>query len=327
MCTEVSPRHNKEIVVLRTTWACLFGCVLLAQTAARYSLDAAAEAYQEGRVGDAQQILEMLLRKQPKDPAALVLMGVVLDAERRFPDAEAYYRRALEITPSSPQTLNNAANHYLATGDRKRARALYLKTIALEPHHVNANLQLAQMCIDDKQGREAILYLDHIAAADAETSVAVLRARGLALAGQCREAGDILKQLVMPAGDASLYFSAGMAQAECRLFKGAEEAFSRALDADPRNFDILYNLGLAALRAGNVERAQSVLEVALRERPADVDTLYALAQVFEQKQQPVKSAALQKRPRRIGRTSFWSWPKCPPGWSSSRIPPPPTTAT
>src|SRR5260370_8481935 len=52
-------------------------------------------------------------------------------------------------------------------------------------------------------------------------------------------------------------------------------ARSEALRADPTNFDVLYNLGLAARRAGQLERAQEVFEVALRSKPEDTDILYA----------------------------------------------------
>jgi len=94
---------------------------------------------------------------------ALVLMGVVLDAQQRHNDAETYYQRALKAAPRSPQVLNNAANHFLAAGNRDRARELYLKTIAIEAGHVNANLQLAQMSVDDNQGRQALSFLNRIA--------------------------------------------------------------------------------------------------------------------------------------------------------------------
>jgi len=56
----------------------------------------------------------------------------VLDAQRRYREAESYYQRVLKIAPDSALVLNNVANHYLASGNRSRARDLYGKAIAME---------------------------------------------------------------------------------------------------------------------------------------------------------------------------------------------------
>jgi tetratricopeptide (TPR) repeat protein len=45
------------------------------------------------------------------------------------------------------------------------------------------------------------------------------------------------------------------------------------------NFDVLYNLGLAASHAGHNERARDILQSALRQQPQNVDVLYDLAAV------------------------------------------------
>jgi tetratricopeptide (TPR) repeat protein len=280
---------------LALTVSILVGSVLLAQPpSAQTSLDQASTAYRQGKTAEAAQILEAILKNHPSEPGALVLMGVVLDAQQRYVDAETYYQRVLKVAPGAPQVLNNAANHFLAAGNRNRARELYLKTIAIESGHVNANLQLAQMSVDDKQGRQALAYLNRITDTTiSDPGALLLRARALALSERCAEAGAVLKKVEdLPGGDPSLYFSVGMAQAECKHYDAAEASFSRALDADPRNVEILYNLGLAALRADHPDRARSVLEIALKERPDDADALYALAQVCLKQQRRVEAAAL-----------------------------------
>jgi tetratricopeptide (TPR) repeat protein len=285
-----------RIVVL--VFACLPAVALLAQPASEPAFDAATTAYEQGKAADAARILGEVLQNHPNDLRALVLMGVVLDGSQRYAEAEPYYLRALKIAPSSPQVLNNAANHYLAVGNRNRARELYLKTVANDPKHVNANLQLAEMSVEDKQGRQALAYLDHVTGgkAPADPSILLLRARALALSGRCRESGELLGKVgEQPGAEPALHLSIGLAQAECKLYGAAEESFSRALDADPRNFEILYNLGLAALRAGHSDRAESALLIALRERPDDPDTLYALAQAFQARDQLVKAAAVLAR--------------------------------
>ena len=120
------------------------------------AIDEAAAAYQQGKAAEAEQKLDTVLRQHPDELGALLLMGAVLDSEQRYKDAETYYQRALKIAPDSPQLLNNAANHFLASGNQARARELYSKVITIDPHHVNAALQLAQMSVDEKQGRRAL---------------------------------------------------------------------------------------------------------------------------------------------------------------------------
>ena len=66
---------------------------------------------------------------------------------------------------------------------------------------------------------------------------------------------------------------------------------------------MLYNLGLAASRAGHKERAHDVLQAALEQRPGDVDTLYNLAAIdaaLNQKEGAVEllAAAARLAPQR-----------------------------
>jgi tetratricopeptide (TPR) repeat protein len=221
-------------------------------------------------------------------------VGAVLDSEQRYSEADGYYQRALKIAPGSAQVLNNVANHCLASGNRSQAREFYLKAVAVDPRHPNANLQLARMNVEDKRGRLALTYLSRLGNSGiSDPAVLELRARALSLAGQCSEAGEIVKRLEsQPVGDWREHFSAGAVYAGCKLYDQAEASFSRALDADPRNFDILYNLGLAALHAGHATRAANVFEIALNERPEDVDCIYALSQSYLQQERTVDAATL-----------------------------------
>jgi tetratricopeptide (TPR) repeat protein len=273
------------------------GMLLAQQLAPPAVLDEAAAAFEQGRAADADQKLDSFLKTHPTDLRALLLKGAVLDSLERWGEAEGYYQRALKLAPRSAQALNNAANHYLSSGDRSRAHEFYLKAVAVDPHHANANLQLAQMSVEDQKGRDALTYLSRLGEdANSDAAVLMLRARALALSGQCPAASAILKKLeAQPNADARWLFSSGMAQAECKQYEAAERAFSRALDTDPRNFDILYNLGLASLRAGHADRAETVLQTALKVRPEDADCLYTLAQAMLKLERPVDAAALLAR--------------------------------
>ena len=65
----------------------------------------AATDFQEGRVADAESALESVLHKDPRDLSALSLMAVILDSQRKYSEAEEFYRRALQIAPRSDCTI------------------------------------------------------------------------------------------------------------------------------------------------------------------------------------------------------------------------------
>jgi tetratricopeptide (TPR) repeat protein len=247
-------------------------------------LQEAAADFRQGKVSEAEQALRGALKLAPHDPAALGLLGVVLDAQKRYGEAQDAFTQALALAPHSSALLNNLGNHYMALGKTDQARAAYLKVVAADPHHPNANLQLAQLSVATRQGAAAIRYLDHLPPGDqASPPVAILRARALKSAGQDTAAGNLLAEGEKNAGnDPGIAFSIGMVFVDWQHFAEAENAFTRALDADPTNFDILYNLGLAAQHAGHLPRALEVYRVALRQRPNDADCLFNLASIYTQ---------------------------------------------
>jgi len=274
---------------------------LAQQSATQLALDEAAAAFEQGKPAEAERKLESILKGHPTELLALILAGAVLDSQQRFNEAESYYQRALKVAPGSAQVLNNLGNHYLASGNRSKARESYLKVVAIEPRHSNATLQLAQMSVDDKQGTQALAYLGRLDdAANGDPAVRLLRARALALSGQCASAAQFLTKLEDQANAGpGIHFSAGLAFVDCKLYPQAEKSFARVLDTDPTNFDVLYNLGLAALAAGHADRATSVLDTALRDRPEDTDGLYALSRAYLKQDRPVDAAALLAKARKL----------------------------
>ncbi len=121
----------------------------------------------------------------PNDAAALGLLGAVLDTEKKYAEAESVYRHAMRSGPNSATLLNNYANHQFATGDLAGARTTYLKVIALDPQRVNANLQLAAIAIEQRDGGEALRYSNHLPASDRSSpQVQILEMQALFLAGR-----------------------------------------------------------------------------------------------------------------------------------------------
>ncbi len=282
-------------------YARLFPVLLLIATAAAGQdsipsqvYEKAAALFAQGNLTEAERVLKPELQKHPRAPAALGLLAVILDAQKRYDEAGRCYDQALDVTPRSVSLLNNLGNHYLERKLPERARAAFLRVIALEPNQPNANLQLAELSVAAKQGEQALRYLSHLpATAQADPAAQLLRVKALAYGGQRSAAESLLARLQeQAAGTSGLAYSAGLLLAEWGRYAEAEKAFTRALRDTPASFDIIYNLGLAAQKAGHLDRAMEVFETALRQWPNNPDCLFNLANILAVRSQPDQSVVL-----------------------------------
>lgn len=75
------------------------------------------------------------IRLNPRNPAAHIELGTILEAERNYPEAIGAYRRAAALDPANPVPHHRLARLYARTGDTVRAereRALHEKLTAAE---------------------------------------------------------------------------------------------------------------------------------------------------------------------------------------------------
>src|SRR6266496_3585416 len=70
---------------------------------------------EQGKYREAEQGLRGILQASPGDLRALSLLGVVLDSQGRYPEAEAAYLKAIKLAPDSSVLLNNLGNANLQT--------------------------------------------------------------------------------------------------------------------------------------------------------------------------------------------------------------------
>lgn len=222
-------------------------CGLPAPAAGDDSIGEAVASLQRGDLSSAEQILRMELQRDPANAGAQAVLGVVLDQEKRFDEADVIYRHALAASPHSASLLNNFGNHLLTTAKLAEARKVFLEVLALNPGQANANIQLATIALRMKSPAEGMRYLDRLPSQTKETP-AVTMLTGIALSSMGR-------------------------------YGEAEASFEKTIAAQPENFEALYDLGLAASHAGNKNRARDVLQEALKRQPDNVDVEYDLAVV------------------------------------------------
>jgi tetratricopeptide (TPR) repeat protein len=261
----------------------------------------ALSALQRGDSPTAEQKLRAELKAHPDEPEALSLLGVALDNQKKFAEADAAHRQAMAQSPKSAGILNNFGNHLLLTADPKGARDIFLNAVALDPADDYANLQLAQVALMSGQGQDALQYLDRLPAQQMEApNMAILRLAALGLAGKRPEADALFNRLSSATeNDPALSAALGLQLVQAGQFDRAETFLTHALAPDPTNFNLLYELGVVASRAGHNERARDVFEKALPQQPQNADLLYGLAFVYSALKQPEHAVRLLSTAARL----------------------------
>lgn len=224
---------------------------------------------QKGQHALAESQLRAGLKQFPNDAHAMGMLGVVLDQEKKYQEAASWYQKALQLDPNSISILNNLANHDMAVGNIREAHAAFLRVIARDPHQVNANIQLARINVAAHDGPAALRNLNALPATLNENpAVKNLRADALHWAHQQQQAEAELEAVAQSAPhDPRITFSVGMTEAGWGNYPKAETWLKRALHDDPQNYEVLYNLGLAALKAGDNATAQQSLNAAVTRLP------------------------------------------------------------
>jgi tetratricopeptide (TPR) repeat protein len=247
--------------------------------------------FHEGKFPQAEHVLRAALAEHPRDARLLDWLGITLDQEHEYSEAERYYLTAVRFSPNTPAILNNLGNHYLAEGKPVPAWKTFLRVVALHPDSVNANLQLARISLASSHAPTALECMARLPAeVRKQPAVELLDAQALRQAGKSHEAEQLLEQLEEKAGgDPRIPYSVGMTFVRWQLYSQAVESFTRALAQSPTNVDVLSNLGVALIHTGDLNRAEEMFRAALRQRPEDADALYHLAAVYMKQGRPEKA--------------------------------------
>ncbi len=170
-----------------------------------------------------------ILKSHPGDLRALSLLGIVLDSQGRYQEAEDAYLKAIKLAPDSAPLLNNIGNHYLARGDAAKARNSFEKVLAREPSHPNANLQLARLAVDQKDFPVALRCLTRLPKSEQqEFPVRLLHLRALWGSDRKAAAEALLAELEKEASaDLRYRFALAMAFVAMERFAEAESLFRR----------------------------------------------------------------------------------------------------
>ncbi len=299
-----------------------------AEIAARF--DHAVELQRSGELEKAAEEYRLLLSAAPGYAEAHANYGAVLSRLGRYEEAVKAYEAALSLNPKlSAVMLNLGIAHYRA-GEFAKAAEVLTRFVALSPDNQQAHQLLGIALVELGRESEAVEHLE-TQTAGAIDDVTVLYYLGLAyLRLQRKELTTVIQRLDQLAqgkalarmlqGQLSLerfeFDSAlnsleeaatlqpdlprlqgllGLAYIKLGRTKDAIPSFERELSRAPGDFFVLYYLGYAHEKLGNLSDARQRVEAALRvnSESAEANKLYANI-LFKQDQVKAALEAVEK---------------------------------
>jgi serine/threonine-protein kinase len=211
-----------------------------------------------GQLAEAEALFKRAVELQPRYWGNHSYLGAFYYRRGRYPEAEAAFRKAVELAPDNPRAYANlGALLHEAGGRNDEAVAALKKSLALRPgYRAAANLGL----IEFSHGRYAEAARAYETAVGLDASdYRVWRGLGLShywAPGERAKAGDALAR--------------------------AAELGERQLEVNPRDAALLADLGDCYAHLGNAPRARELLKRSLALAPDDVEVLRTAASAYEQ---------------------------------------------
>lgn len=200
---------------------------------------------QQGRVAEAMAIYQTVLRQEPRNADALVLLGLAHARRGETAAAVSCLTQARAIRPADPSVVFNLGAVFLAAGTADKALECFKAALSLNPDFLPAKANLAALYLGAGQAAEALPLLDAIIARGKPTASTWVN-RGIAL--------DLLHRPLE-----------------------ACAAFERAAAIDGNDLQTLVYLGRAYAATGDMPRARAALERVLDRDPRHIEASLRLA--------------------------------------------------
>lgn len=255
------------------------------------TLQNARELIRQGRLSDAQALLESGLAAFPNDSALHNFLGVVDAQERDFRGAEANFQKAIEDDPASVSAYLNLGRLYQDHGAKNRAmqkKAIdtYARLLHVDPRNEEANYQEAFLLMEQGDANQSRAVLENLPAESRRTSMALaLFLADHASLGKLDQARDDVQALLASPQLTEmdvlsiLPYLRGTRQQELSI-QLLEGLASRGL-ASPAT---LNRLGLLEEKQGNLRKARQTFERIAVAEPHSPSVLVELARLANQQQ-------------------------------------------
>ena len=274
----------------------LLVAVLVATPVVAAPIDDAQVLLTEGKPTAAEEILTRLAVEDPKNAEVAYVMGLVMNAEKKYGHGLSWLERAVALAPANERYLADYGGSSLEEADREnsyslatRGRDAMIKAIGLNPRDVDARDGLMQFYAkapwplgdkaEAKQQAQAIAALDPVRGLVAEAFLAITEKRYAEAIALCRRA------IAKEPNDYSALYQLGRAAS----FSGMEidlgiAALRQCLTLTPTSDDagpsaVQYRLGTLFEKKGDYPAAKAAYRAAIQLDPHNKPAVQALDKI------------------------------------------------
>ncbi len=248
----------------------------------------------QGKRDESMQIIRSVLEEQPDNTALRLNYARLLVDQRKFHEAREQYMILLKQDPDNPDTLLSLALLSIETKQLGESEAYLKKLIDLGKNVDIANYYLGRIAQNDNKDKIAIAYYLKVQKGEYVFD-AKLRIAGLfAKLGRPDEGLRQLEALAEKQTSWPKRVRAYLAQGEILRSQGrhaeAVEMYSRALQQNPNDPDLLYARALAAEKVDRLDITESDLKRVISSEPDNANALNALGYTLADRTERLQEA-------------------------------------
>jgi protein O-GlcNAc transferase len=259
--------------------------LLPAQSRPRYFLAVALD--RSGDRAGAEESFEAVLHLDPNDIAAIDYLGWAELRQGKPAEAEARFRRALEVQPKETEARRGLA-HSLDAQKKPEASGAYRDYLELMPNDSEARSRLVHLLVEQNKNDEALAELDRLDAGKHPTLESLKLRADVQIAGKKWDDSIVTLQqaLALAPNDAQLHGGLGRILLQKRDFAAAEKELRVALHLDGKNLAYWKDLSSTFFLGGNYPATLATLDEIAKREPPGAGVWFIRAICYDKLNQP-----------------------------------------
>jgi tetratricopeptide (TPR) repeat protein len=270
--------------------------------------DIATELRELGRLSEADEILQSAVERNPHSARALLIYANWRKERASRDEFIALLEKAVALEPGHFRAKQDLAGAYFWRDRLDEAEAIYDELLHARDWRLSAMIGKGQVARRRGQRAAALAFFENAAAGPVPSDWAELElSRELFECGRFDEAERILRGGIARNPDfVQFHLQLGSNARTLGDSGAALAAFAKAAEIFPQDERIRIEIAIEEFRRGRPDQAMALLRTLIDERPRFAAAMEALANIFQQLDDPQSAIELRRRVLEIDGSSQWT---------------------